>query len=56
VYTASDFDYILVKCCDTCKTYIKSVDLTENGLAEPTIYTFRNATMGSTLAARRAGM
>jgi len=37
VYTASDFDYIRVECCDTCKTYIKSVDLSKNGLAEPTV-------------------
>jgi len=37
VYTASDFDYIRVDCCDTCKTYIKSVDLTKNGLAEPMV-------------------
>ncbi|HWY60167.1 MAG TPA: formate dehydrogenase accessory protein FdhE [Terriglobales bacterium] len=37
VYTASDFDYVRVECCDTCKTYIKSVDLTRNGLAEPMI-------------------
>jgi len=37
VYTASDFDYIRVECCDTCKTYIKSVDLSKNGLAEPMV-------------------
>jgi len=37
VYTASDFDYVRIDCCDTCKTYIKSVDLTKNGLAEPMV-------------------
>jgi formate dehydrogenase accessory protein FdhE len=37
VYTASDFDYVRVECCDTCKTYIKSVDLTKDGLAEPVV-------------------
>jgi formate dehydrogenase accessory protein FdhE len=37
VYTASDFDYVRVECCDTCKTYLKSVDLTKNGLAEPMV-------------------
>jgi FdhE protein len=37
VYTASDFDYIRVECCDSCKTYIKSVDLSKNGLAEPMV-------------------
>jgi formate dehydrogenase accessory protein FdhE len=37
VYTASDFDYIRVECCDSCKTYIKTIDLTKNGRAEPTV-------------------
>ncbi len=37
VFTATDFDYIRVECCDTCKTYIKSVNLTKNGLADPLV-------------------
>lgn len=37
VFTASDFDYIRVECCETCKTYIKTIDLTKNGRAEPTV-------------------
>jgi FdhE protein len=37
VYIANDFGHIRVECCDTCKTYIKSVDLTKNGLAEPVV-------------------
>jgi formate dehydrogenase accessory protein FdhE len=37
VFTASDFDYIRVECCETCKTYIKTIDLTKNGLAEPMV-------------------
>lgn len=37
VFTASDFDYIRVECCDSCKTYIKTVDLTKNGRAEPVV-------------------
>lgn len=37
VYTASGFDYVRVDGCDTCKTYIKSVDLSKNGLAEPIV-------------------
>jgi FdhE protein len=37
VYTADEFDYIRVECCDTCKTYIKSINLTRNGLAEPIV-------------------
>jgi formate dehydrogenase maturation protein FdhE len=37
VYTASDFDYIRVECCESCKMYLKTVDLTKNGLAEPVV-------------------
>jgi FdhE protein len=37
VYTAGEFDYIRVESCDTCRTYMKSVDLTKNGLAEPVV-------------------
>jgi formate dehydrogenase maturation protein FdhE len=37
VFTASDFDYIRVECCESCKTYIKTVDLTKNGRAEPLV-------------------
>ncbi len=37
VYTADAFPYIRVECCDTCQTYVKSIDLTKNGLAEPLV-------------------
>jgi len=37
VYTAEAFPYIRVECCDTCQTYIKSIDMTKNGLAEPAV-------------------
>ena len=37
VYTAEAFPYIRVECCDGCRTYIKSIDLTKNGLAEPLV-------------------
>lgn len=37
LFTASEFDYIRVECCDSCKTYIKSIDLTKNGHAEPVV-------------------
>lgn len=37
VFTASEFDYIRVECCDSCKTYIKTIDLTKNGRAEPVV-------------------
>jgi FdhE protein len=37
VYTADAFPYIRVECCDSCQTYMKSIDLTRNGLAEPMV-------------------
>jgi formate dehydrogenase maturation protein FdhE len=37
VFTATDFDYIRVECCDSCKTYLKTIDLTKNGRAEPLV-------------------
>jgi hypothetical protein len=37
VYTASEFPHIRVECCDSCKTYIKSVDLTKSGHADPVV-------------------
>ncbi len=36
-YSAEQFDYVRVDACDTCKTYIKTVDLTKNGLAIPVV-------------------
>ena len=37
VYTASQFEHVRVEACDTCKTYIKTVDLTNTGLAVPEV-------------------
>jgi formate dehydrogenase accessory protein FdhE len=37
VYTAAELDHVRVECCDTCKSYLKTVDLTKNGLAEPLV-------------------
>ena len=37
VYTAAEFPHIRVEACDTCRGYIKSVDLTRNGLAVPEV-------------------
>lgn len=37
VYTAETFPHIRVECCDTCHAYIKSIDLTKNGLADPLV-------------------
>jgi FdhE protein len=37
IYTASDFEHIRVEACDTCKTYIKTIDLTKDGRAVPIV-------------------
>lgn len=37
VFTASEFDYIRVECCENCKSYIKTIDLTKNGRAAPMV-------------------
>jgi FdhE protein len=37
VFTAEEFPYIRVECCETCHTYLKSIDLSKNGLAEPVV-------------------
>jgi FdhE protein len=37
VYTAEQFPYVRIEACDTCRNYIKSVDLTKNGLAVPVV-------------------
>jgi len=37
VYTAESFPHIRVECCDSCRTYLKSIDLTKNALADPLV-------------------
>lgn len=37
VYTAEQFPHMRVECCDACNSYIKSVDLAKNGLADPLV-------------------
>ena len=37
VYTAGQFPHIRIEACDTCRTYLKSIDLTRNGLAVPEV-------------------
>ena len=37
VYTAGQFEHVRVEACDSCRTYIKSIDLTRNGLAVPIV-------------------
>lgn len=35
VYTAEELKHVRVEGCDSCRSYIKTVDLTKSGLAEP---------------------
>jgi FdhE protein len=37
VYVAEQFPHMRVEACDACKIYIKSIDLTKNGLANPLV-------------------
>jgi len=37
VFTAEQFPHIRVEACDACHTYLKSIDLTKNGLAVPEV-------------------
>src|SRR6476619_7352989 len=37
VFVAKEFDYVRVDACDTCHTYIKSIDLSKNGNAVPVV-------------------
>jgi len=37
IYTASGLDHVRVEACDTCKTYVKAVDMTRDGLAVPVV-------------------
>jgi len=37
VYIAEQIDYVRIDACDTCRTYLKSVDLTKDGFAVPEV-------------------
>jgi FdhE protein len=37
VYSTPAFDGVRVEACDTCHAYIKTIDLTRNGLAVPEV-------------------
>jgi FdhE protein len=37
VYTAEEFPHVRVEACETCRVYLKAVDLTKNGLAVPEV-------------------
>ena len=37
VYTVEEYPHIRIEACDTCHVYLKSIDLTRNGLAVPEV-------------------
>ncbi len=37
VYAAEELQHVRVEACDSCKSYIKTVDLTKSGLGEPVV-------------------
>jgi FdhE protein len=37
VYTAEELKHVRVEACDSCRTYIKTVDMTKSGWAEPIV-------------------
>lgn len=37
VFIAEGLDYVRIDACDTCKTYIKSIDMTKDGRAVPVV-------------------
>jgi FdhE protein len=52
-YTSEQFHHVRLDACDTCKTYVKTVDLTRNGLAVPVVDEL--ATLPLTLWAEQHG-
>jgi FdhE protein len=37
VFVAAGIEHVRVEACDTCRTYLKSVDLTKDGFAVPVV-------------------
>jgi hypothetical protein len=37
VFTAEQFPHVRIEACDTCRTYLKTIDLTKDGLAVPVV-------------------
>ncbi|HEV3199460.1 MAG TPA: formate dehydrogenase accessory protein FdhE [Bryobacteraceae bacterium] len=37
IYTAEPYPHVRIEACDTCRTYLKSIDMTINGLAVPEV-------------------
>lgn len=45
VYTADQFEHVRIDACDSCRTYLKTIDLTKNGLAVPLVDDIASVTM-----------
>lgn len=45
VYVPAGFDYIRIEACETCRTYLKSIDLTREGLAVPVVDELASASL-----------
>ena len=37
VYTSETFPHVRIEACDSCRCYLKTIDLTRNGLAVPLV-------------------
>ncbi len=46
VFVAESCPYVRVEACDTCKRYLKSIDLTKNGLAVPVVDELATVSIG----------
>lgn len=53
VFTAEQFDHVRIEACDRCRRYLKTIDLTKNGLAVPPVDDI--ATVSLDLWAREQG-
>ena len=45
VYTAEEFPHIQVESCETCRVYLKAIDLTRNGRAVPEVDELASVTL-----------
>lgn len=52
IFTADTFNYIRLECCESCKTYIKTIDLTKKGRAEPLVDELASAPLDLWIAER----
>jgi len=55
VYAAEEFPHIRVEACDTCRTYLKAIDMTKDGLAEPEVDELAAVPLDLWAAERRYG-